>query len=167
MHLLLVHGMARTPLSLTSLARFLRRAGHRPRTAGYVAALEPFATVCSRVHRHLAELAATGEPYGLVGHSLGGLILRVALGAVPTIHPPPRQLIMLGTPNRPPRLARRLGHLWPYRVINGEAGQLLRDQKFFARLPPVTVPYTIVAGTGGRRGKRQPLWGRDQRWRWR
>jgi hypothetical protein len=156
-HLLLIHGMARTPLSCRSLARSLRRAGHHPGTAGYVAALEPFATVCARVRRHLVDVAGTGEPYAVIGHSLGGLILRVALGTSPPLRPAPQRLIMLGTPNRSPRLARRLGHLWPYRVINGEAGQLLRDPRFFAGLPPITVPYTLIAGTGGRRGKWSPF----------
>lgn len=60
---------------------------------------------------------------------------------------------MLGTPNQPPRLARRFRHLWPYRIVSGQVGQLLGDPHFFATLPPIRVPYTIIAGTGGSRGR--------------
>jgi hypothetical protein len=64
---------------------------------------------------------------------------------------------MLGTPNRPPRLARRLHRLWPYRLVNGECGRLLAQAEFFLGLPPMAVPCTIVAGTGGRRSRWSPF----------
>jgi pimeloyl-ACP methyl ester carboxylesterase len=152
--LLLVHGMGRTPLSLARLARFLRREGHRVERLGYVAALEPFDRIRRRVRRRLEALAATGEPYALIGHSLGGLALRASLNS---LTPPPVHLVMLATPNRPPRLARRLHRLWPYRLVCGESGQLLAREDFFARLPPPPVPYTIIAGSAGPRGRRSPF----------
>ena len=157
MHVLVVHGMARTRLSFEPLARHLRRAGHRVTSAGYVAALEGFGTVCARMRAELGRMAAGGEPYALIGHSLGGLILRVAGSLGSPLTPPPRLFIMLGTPNQPPRLAAHVRRLWPYRLINGEAGQLLADPGFFATLPALTVPYTVIAGTGGRRGRWSPF----------
>jgi len=156
MHLLVAHGMARTSLSLASLARHLRRNGHQVTLTGYVAALERFDAVCRRVRGQLERLAVEAEPYALIGHSLGGLILRVAMGAGP-LTPEPRRLIMLGTPNQPPRLARLFRHLWPYRVVNGQAGQLLADPHFFSTLPPIRAPYTIIAGTNGPRGRLSPF----------
>jgi hypothetical protein len=64
---------------------------------------------------------------------------------------------MLGTPNQLPRLARRFRGFWPYRVINGEAGQLLADPAFYSQLPVSQVPCTIIAGTGGPRGRWSPF----------
>lgn len=64
----------------------------------------------------------------------------------------PGRVVFLGTPQRPPILARKYRRLWPYRIVNGEMGQLLADDGFFARLPSVTAPYTIIAGTAGRTG---------------
>ena len=159
LHLLVVHGMARTSLSLAPLARHLRKDGHRVTLTGYVAALEHFDAVCRRVRSQLEDLAAETEPYAAIGHSLGGLILRIALGGAP-LGPAPRRLIMLGTPNQPPRLAQRFRHLWPYRIVSGQAGRLLADPQFFATLPPIPVPYTIIAGTAGSRG-RWSLFGDD------
>jgi pimeloyl-ACP methyl ester carboxylesterase len=157
LQVLLVHGMGRTPLSLFRLARHLRRAGHRPRVVGYVAAVERFPTIRDRVRRRLELAARSGRPYAAVGHSLGGLLVRAALADWPGAMPLPRHVIMLGTPSRPPRLARRLQRLWPYRLFNGECGQLLARAEFFTGLPPTAVPCTIVAGTGGWRGRWSPF----------
>lgn len=143
--------MARTPLSWAGLARTLRRLGHEPISTGYVAALESFTTVRDRVRAHLDRIS---RPFACIGHSLGGLLLRSALGE--TRHQP-RHLIFLGTPQRPPLLARKYRHLWPYRIVNGEMGQLLAGERFFAELPAVRVPRTIVAGTAGRTGRWSPF----------
>jgi hypothetical protein len=64
---------------------------------------------------------------------------------------------MLGTPNRPPRLARVLGVRWVYRRIMGECGINLSSSLFYAGLPVPHVPYTIVAGTAGPRGRWSPF----------
>ena len=154
MRLLLVHGMGRTPLSLTRLTRFLQGRGHRPERLGYVAAVEGFERIRTRVRRRLEALALAGEPYAVIGHSLGGLALRAALSG---LEPAPVHLIMLATPNQPPRLARRLHRLWPYRLVCGESGQLLARREFFAQLPMPRVPYTIIAGSAGPCGPRSPF----------
>lgn len=149
MRVLLVHGLARTPLSLLGLALDLRRAGHRPQLLGYVGAVESYAAIVRRVRQRLLAAAETGEPYAAVGHSLGGLILRTALSDWPVEPPPPRCLVMLGTPSQTPRLSRRFRRLWLYRWVNGEAGQLLAQPEFFAGLPAPSVPLTVIAGTKG------------------
>ena len=154
MRLLLVHGMGRTPLSLGRLARFLRERGHHPERLGYVAAVEGFERIRRRVRHRLETLAASGEPYAVIGHSLGGLALRAALTE---LEPAPVHLIMLATPNQSPRLARRLQRFWPYRLACGESGQLLAREDFFAQLPVPRVPYTIIAGNGGPCGRRRPF----------
>lgn len=151
MQVLLVHGMARTPLSLAGLSRAIRRLGHEPLSTGYVAALESFTTVRDRVRARLAGLT---HPYVCIGHSLGGLLLRAALEGADQ---QPRHVVFLSTPQRSPLLARKFRHLWPYRIVNGEMGQLLADERFFQRLPELRCPHTVVAGTAGRTGKWSPF----------
>jgi Alpha/beta hydrolase family len=138
------------------LARALRDPGRSIDQLAYVTAIEPFDRIVDRVRQRLASLAARGD-YIVIGHSLGGLLVRMALGGPSDSFPPPAHLIMLGTPNQPPRLARRYRRLWPYRWINGECGQLLARPDFFERLPPLPIPYTIIAGTGGHRGGWSPF----------
>lgn len=145
--------MGRTPVSTWGLARHLRRAGHTTESFGYVAALESFNHISERLRRRLDPIARRGR-YAVVGHSLGGLLLRDALARV---SPPPAHFVMLATPNQPPRLARRFRGVWPFRLFTGEAGQLLSDRAFYARLPLPGVPYTIIAGTAGPRGRLSPF----------
>ncbi|HEX5574710.1 MAG TPA: alpha/beta fold hydrolase [Gemmatimonadales bacterium] len=161
MRLLLVHGMGRTPLSLARLARFLRGNGHQIERVGYVAALESFSRIRRRVRHRLEVLARRGERYAVIGHSLGGVALRSALG---NLAPAPACLILLATPNQSPRLARRLQRFWPYRLLTGESGQLLASESFFRQLPPPPVPYTIIAGNAGPRGRRGPFQGDVNDW---
>lgn len=150
--------MGRTPLSLHRLSRDLNRSGFDPCSAGYVAWLEPFQLIVRRIRDRLADLGAGGKPYAVVSHSLGGLLVRAALARVP-VSALPAHLIMLGTPHRPPRLAQRYHRWWSYRLVNGETGQLLALPAFFDELPPLAIPYTIIAGTRGWPSHRGPFAG--------
>ena len=154
MHVLLVHGLGRTPMSLAGLARFLRKAGHTTESFGYIGAFQSFKRIQERLRRRLKGIADKGQPYGVLGHSLGGLLLRAAL---PGLKRQPEHFVMLGTPNRPPRLARRFGTFLPFRLATGDPGQRLSDPQFFADLPLPTMPYTIIAGTAGFRGRLGPF----------
>jgi hypothetical protein len=155
MQVLLIHGMGRTAWSMTRLRRWLTRSGHQVSSLGYVAAFDSVPRVVDRV-RCCLERSAAGGPYVVIGHSLGGLLARMALSHHSAISPP-THLIMLGTPNQPPRLARRCRNLWLYRLINGDSGQLLGRAERFPALPRPSSPYTIIAGTAGPRGRWSPF----------
>jgi hypothetical protein len=153
MRVLLAHGMGRTALSLYGLGRYLDRRGHRCDLFGYSATFQSFTAIADRLRERLRHVAESDEAYGVIGHSLGGLLLRAALPGLP----PPRHFVMLGVPNRSPRLARLLQRQWLYRLINGDPGQQLADERFMTSLPPPPCPYTIIAGTGGFRGRWSPF----------
>src|SRR5581483_8067521 len=120
---LLVHGLGRTPVSLFGLAPALRRAGHRTRFFAYSPTFEPLPRIVRRLADRLREMARPGRPVGLVGHSLGGLLLRLALPEVSGLRV--HHLVMLGTPNRPPRLARWAWRRLPFRLLTGDCGRFL------------------------------------------
>lgn len=151
----LVHGMGRTPLSMWRLARTLRRSGFVPELFGYVAAWERFEDIVGRLRVVLE--AAAGDDYVVVGHSLGGLLLRAAVASLPAGVRRPRRIIMLATPNHAPRLARRFEHVWWYRMLNGDAGRLLASESRLLAIPVPDVPCTIIAGTRGIRGRWSPF----------
>ena len=154
--LLLVHGLWRTPLSFLTLMRRLRGWGYRTQPFGYAAMGERYDAIVGRLVNALERLAATG-PYGVIGHSLGGVLLRSALPRI--TGPAPAHLVMLGTPNQPPRLAGRLGTYRAYRHLMGECGVNLASPAFYAGLPVPEIPCTIIAGTAGPQGRWSPFGG--------
>ena len=144
---LLVHGLWRTPLSLLSLRGRLKSWGYRPELFAYAAVAQGYERIVERLARRLERLAANERRYAVVGHSLGGILLR---SAIPRIQGRlPEHLVMLGTPNRLPRIAHRLGSHWLYHRLMGESGTNLAREDFYAALPVPEIPYTIVAGTRG------------------
>ena len=156
MQLLLVHGLGRTPLSLFGLSSALRRAGHHTRFFGYLPSFESVPRILRRLTGVLRDFASSRRQVGLIGHSLGGLLLRMALAEVPELRA--HHFVMLGTPNAPPRMA-RLAWRWfpPFRIFTRDCGRLLNSQHAFRVLPELQVPFTVIAGTAGLRGRFSPF----------
>jgi hypothetical protein len=155
MLILLVHGLGRTPLSLFGLAATLRRAGHHTRYFAYFPTFETVSRITQRLAAQLRSLAKTNQPIGLIGHSLGGLLLRLALDRVPEVRV--HHLVMLGTPNNGSRMARLASRWRPFRLLTRDCGRFLSAPGEFDRLPPLGVPCTVIAGTGGPCGRFCPF----------
>lgn len=130
----------------------LGRSGLEATSFGYLPALQSFDSIATRLASRLAALA-TDPDYIVVGHSLGGLLLRSAIGRLDPSLPRPRHLFMLATPNQSPRLARRFHRNPLYRMYTGDAGQLLADADRVGAIPRPSLPTTIIAGVSGRIGR--------------
>lgn len=154
MKVLLIHGLGRTPASLLHLEWRLQQTGYRTEQFGYLALTESYDRIVERLQARLRVLSAQG-PYGVVAHSLGGLLMRSALRESHIT--PPLHIFMLGTPNQPPRLAEQAWRLLPFQWFSGQCGFNLASPSFFASLPVLSSPYTIVAGTSGPRGLLSPF----------
>ena len=147
---LLIHGLGRSPVSMFPLAGVVRRAGVRTHFFGYSSTLEPFDHIVRRLVWTLTRL----RPRFVIAHSLGGILTRMALPAVSLL---PEHLVMLGTPNRPPRLATYFWKWLPFRVFAGTAGRFLAHPEEYERLPASGVPCTVIAGTAGPVGRFSPF----------
>ena len=140
--------MARTTLSGWPMLRHLRRAGLATETFGYSVSRQSVADILTLLTARVGLVAGRGE-YILIGHSLGGVLLRSAVANLPAGTRRPRHLFLLGSPLGPSRFARWLRNNPVFRAITRDAGDLLGSPERMARIGPASVPTTAVVGTGG------------------
>lgn len=156
----LLHGMARTPLSMWVLKHRLERAGYPCTLFGYSVALKDLDHITdrfvSKVHETLDPSEESPIPYAFVGHSLGNVIARLAS---PRLPPGLCRFAMLAPPNRTPAMAHALGDNPIYRAATRDTGQKLTEEAFFSEMPMPEVPSLIIAGTRGPRATWLPFEG--------
>lgn len=153
MQVVLIHGLGRSPLSLFSLERRLQHADYKTQTFGYAAVAESYDQIVNRFCDCLKTIANRG-PYSIVAHSLGGVLTRSALSSLEKL---PEQVVMMGTPNQPPRLAAIAWNIPLFRWFTGQCGAHLNSPEFYNCLPNPSSPYTIIAGTAGPTGPFSPF----------
>jgi hypothetical protein len=156
MQILFVHGMGRSPLSGAPLLYRLRNKGYTTNSFAYSAALENFASISDRLFRKITQIAAQGE-YVLIGHSLGGVLLRSALSGLPATNKAPTHVFLLGSPVSVSRMAKKLSEGALYRLLTGDCGQLLSSNERMAKINGLAVPNTSIVGIKGINGKYSPF----------
>ncbi|MEL6775751.1 MAG: alpha/beta fold hydrolase [Cyanobacteria bacterium J06597_16] len=154
MNILLIHGLGRTPLSMWPLSKALQAAGHTTELFGYTTVIQSFDDIAQRLRDHLQSLSSEG-PYGIVSHSMGGVLTRAALADA--TFPLPAHVVMLAPPNQSPLAGRLAYRLPPFRWFAGQSGDNLASRDFYTRLPALNCPYTLVAGTLGPVGAWSPF----------
>jgi triacylglycerol lipase len=155
-HIILLHGLARTSLSMRRLARRLVMEGFTVDNADYPSRkdrIEPLARVV--IERALERAAATTGPVHFVTHSMGGMLVRwylqqhrlERLGRVVMLAPPNQGTEVVDFYNlRAPLLGRMLRS-----VLGPASGQMRTDSTAFpARLGPANFEVGIIAGTVNR-----------------
>jgi pimeloyl-ACP methyl ester carboxylesterase len=156
MFVLFVHGMGRSPISGWPMLRRLRQAGMKTTTFSYSSAFESFTSIKSHLVARITSLAGMGN-YIVVGHSLGGVLLRAALNSLPEGTNRPRHIFLLGSPIHPSRLAKRLRKNVFFRSITGDCGQLLSSTERMSEVGALDEPTTSIAGIGGIAHKHSPF----------
>lgn len=136
----------------------LKIAGMQVSTFGYVAGAETFAHIEARLRKRVAALAAKGE-YIVIGHSLGGLLLRAAVNSLHPNTQRPEHVFLLGSPVQASRLACQLKRNPLYRVLTGDCGQMLASTERMSAVAPVSVAATAIVGTRGLQGGHAPFYG--------
>jgi hypothetical protein len=150
MQALFVHGMGRTPLSGWRLLRRLKQSGITTQTFSYFVSYEKFAGIKARLVTELTRIAADGE-YIVIGHSLGGVLLRAAIDALPKDVRKPSHLFLLASPIAPSRMAKRFGKNTLFRLVTSDCGQLLGSETRMKAIPPTDVAKTAIIGIDKRR----------------
>ena len=145
MQVLYVHGMGRSPLSGWPLLWRLRRAGYHTHNFGHWVCSESFGAIVGRLNERLIQMAHAGD-YVLVGHSLGGVLLRQALRTLPRSVRPPKHLFLLGSPVQASSIAVRMGSNPLYRLLTGDCGLMLGSMERMGAIGTPAVPVTAVVG---------------------
>ena len=153
MRAILIHGMGRTPVAMLGLAIRLRAAGMAPRLFAYSAAIERREGCLNRLERYINKNTA-GDPYILVGHSLGSVLIR---GVLPRLAHKPDACFFLAPPTKACQAARKLAPRLIYKMFTGEMGRMLAEAAFMEALPLPGVPTKIYAGINGPRGRYSPF----------
>lgn len=148
MNVIFVHGMGRTPLSGWRLLHRLRRAGLKTTTFGYSVIIENFDALVARLRTRISLIADTGD-YIVIGHSLGGVLLRAALNSLLPGSVPPRHVYLLGSPIQASRIAARLHNNKLFRTLTGDCGKLLGSVDQMKTIGPPPVAVTGIVGTSG------------------
>jgi hypothetical protein len=148
MNILLLHGQGRKTNAMRLLGFRLGRLGHTVGYFRYYTRTEKFVDIVQRLVAVIQSLPHD-QPYALIGHSMGGLLARASLPALGGHLP--QHLILLASPNQPPRMAPIAKRNFLYRYLTTDCGQRVLSPDFYQELPLPTVPTTVIAGSGGPR----------------
>lgn len=138
--------MGRTAWSLKRLEWSLRGAGYQVINFNYPSRDLPIERLAEEKLAPLLKSLSLepGAKVHFVTHSLGGIVLRYYLQH----HPLPNlgRIVMLAPPNAGSEVTDRLLRSWPYRTVNGPAGQQLGTDGLPSTLGPAPAETGIIAG---------------------
>lgn len=94
---ILIHGLHLSPWYMKPLEKKLINLGLSTHRYGYRSLMQPIAVHSENLHQYLSQTHDVNRPINLVGHSLGGLVIRHFLANYPVwqIH----RCVTLGTPH--------------------------------------------------------------------
>ena len=143
----LINGLARTEASFIVMEEALELEDYRAFRADYPSTDAPIAELAEVTLPRAIDTCGTRTVH-FVTHSMGGILLRYWIDR----HGVPDrlgQVVMMGPPNQGSEVVDTLGDLAAFGWLNGPAGAQLgtRAQGLPRRLPPVTYPVGVIAGS--------------------
>lgn len=145
--IVVLHGMGRTKLSMSSLAGRLEQQGYDVLNFSYPSTRSSVAGSTAHLHQELqSQLPARAGRVHFVTHSLGGIVVRAYLKQ----HSPANlgRVVMLSPPNQGSEVVDKLRDNFLYRLATGPAGQELGTEKTSTpnTLGEVDFPLGVITG---------------------
>lgn len=147
----LLHGLAGSHWNWIGMSALLQRNGYHVLSVNYPSRAQTIEQSAQVIVSALAECKQQrATPVHLVGHSLGGLLIRQYLQQYGNADI--GRVVMLGTPNHGSELSNQVPAQWPHeRVIASWLGPAVaqlntRPDGFIAQLAEPSVPTGIIAG---------------------
>ncbi len=148
-HVVLLHGLCRTPSSMAKMERTLTEAGYTVHNLSYPTRKKPVARLAEE---HLTPKLALPEIQNatkvhFVTHSLGGIVLRQYLSN----HNPHNlgRIVLLGPPSQGSHIVDKIGHWKLFQALNGPAGNQLgcSAESLPNQLGPLGHDHAVIAGS--------------------
>lgn len=156
MNILFVQGRRATPFDWVPNLAHLRRLGYKTYSFSYFCAFRDLGLIKARLLPRVADIAADGE-YAVIGHSLGGILVRDILMKLSIQIEQPNHLFLLGSPIVATQMNKLLSAFRIYRLIFGQCGQLVASDEGMEAIGVPATPTTRIAGTTGLTGRQSPF----------
>jgi len=142
----LIHGLARTPRSMSKMAKTLGEAGFEVTNIGYPSRSYRIEELSLIVRESIACEMVGVERVHIVTHSLGGILVRYIQQNFPLENI--GRVVMLSPPNQGSEVVDKLGDMWLFKLVNGPAGSQLgtSPESFLEGLGAVDFELGIITG---------------------
>jgi triacylglycerol lipase len=154
---ILLHGIMRSPRSMSRIERVLTYRGYRVINFGYPSTEESIETIAELLHKEVLSLPDRRMSVNFVSHSMGSIVVRYYLAHYKVKNL--GRVVMIAPPNKGSIIVSYLKNWPPYRWFFGEAGQeLTRSPESLPNiLPPPPCEFGIIAGGVGNSFGLNPL----------
>nr|WP_159063621.1 alpha/beta hydrolase [Thaumasiovibrio occultus] len=141
-----LHGLARSPSSMSTMAQELSAAGYKVVNQGYDSRSDTIEALAIPTIQHAIRQCGEAENIHFVTHSLGGILVRYYFSQYPVKEG--MRVVMLAPPNQGSEIVNTLGDMTLYHWINGPAGNQLGVEvsSMPNSLGPVNFDTGIIAG---------------------
>jgi triacylglycerol esterase/lipase EstA (alpha/beta hydrolase family) len=144
---IVVHGLGRTPASMSVMEYRLESAGYRVVSFGYPSRSEPIETLVDLLAEQVERCcAAEAETVHFVTHSLGGILVRSYLAERPRPHQ--GRVVMLSPPSQGSEIIDFFEDSPLLQLLMGPAAEELGTDStdIVAQLPPVRFSLGVITG---------------------
>jgi len=144
----LLHGLARSPQSMTKIERALEKRGYEVLNMGYPSRKFSIEKLTEIIRDEIVKNLEDVERIHFVTHSMGGIIVRYMQQQFPIDNI--GKVVMLSPPNQGSEVVDKLGRLKLFKWINGPAGSQLGTTEGSLLLGLDAVDFELGVITGDR-----------------